>query len=120
MRNMSIEKGLVKNARVCILELYWYIVQVELLHSASLLTDDQCFYLPRINFDFHPQHTSWTVEQRQFPLRLSYATTFNSCQELTLDKVVLDLTNPVFAHGQLYTSLSLVRRSSDIRVLLAP
>lgn len=33
--------------------------------------------------------------------------------------MVLDLTNPVFAHGQLYTSLSRVRQASDIRVLLA-
>lgn len=120
MRNISIEKGLVKNIRVRILELYRHIVRVELLHSASPLTDNRYFYLPRINFDFHPQYTSWTVEWRQFPLRLAYATTFNSCQELTLDKVVLDLTNPVFAHGQLYTSLSLVRRGSDIRMLLAP
>jgi hypothetical protein len=40
---------------------------------------------------------------------------------LTLDKVVLDLTDPifVFAHGQLYTSLSRVRRNSDIRMLLS-
>ena len=120
MRNLSIEKGLVKNARVRILELRRHIVRVELLHSASPSSDDRSVYLPRINFDFHPQYTSWTVERRQFPLRLAYATTFNSCQGLTLDKVVLDLTNPVFAHGQLYTSLSRVRRGSDIRVLLAP
>lgn len=113
-------KWLVKNARVRILELHRHIVRVELLHSATPLTDDRCFYLPRINFDFHPQHTSWTVERSQFPLRLAYATTFNSCQGLTLDKVVLDLTNPVFAHGQLYTSLSRVRRGSDIHVLLSP
>jgi hypothetical protein len=60
------------------------------------------------------------VERRQFPFRLAYAITFNSCQGLTLDKVVLDLTSSVFAHGQLYTSLSRVRRGSDIRLLLAP
>ena len=119
MRNLSIEEGLVKNARVRILELHRHIVRVELLRSASSAVD-QSFYLPRISFDFHPQYTSWTVQRRQFPLRLAYATTFNSCQGLTLDKVVLDLTNPVFAHGQLYTSLSRVRQGSDLRVLLAP
>jgi hypothetical protein len=31
--------------------------------------------------------------------------------------VVLDLTKPVFAHGQLYTSLSRVRSGSDVRIL---
>jgi ankyrin repeat protein len=69
MRNLSIEKGLVKNARVRILELRRQIVRVELLHSAASSSDDRSVYLPRINFNFHPQYTSWTVERRQFPLR---------------------------------------------------
>ena len=64
--------------------------------------------------------SNWTVQRRQFPLRLAYAATFNSCQGLTLDRVVLDLTKPVFAHGQLYTSLSRVRSGSDIRILWCP
>ena len=94
------------------------VVQVELLRALSDSTADQFLYLPWINFDFHPQGTSWTVERRQFPLYLAYAIIFNSCQGLTLDNVVLDLTNPVFAHGQLYTSLSRVRRCLDIRIVL--
>jgi hypothetical protein len=40
MRNLSIKKGLVKNARVRILELRCYIVKVELLHSSSSSTND--------------------------------------------------------------------------------
>ena len=58
------------------------------------------------------------MQRVQFPLRLAYATTFNSCQGLTLDKTILDLRTPVFAHGQLYTALSRVRRRDDSRVLL--
>jgi hypothetical protein len=58
MRNLSIEKGLVKNARVRILELRRHIVQVKLLHSAASSPNDRSVYLPRINFDFHPQYTS--------------------------------------------------------------
>ncbi|KAF7133746.1 hypothetical protein CNMCM5793_005100 [Aspergillus hiratsukae] len=80
----------------------------------------QIFCLPRITFEFRPHRANWTVQRRQFPLRLAYATTFNSCQGLTLDRVVLDLTMPVFAHGQLYTSLSRVRRGADIRILRNP
>ncbi|KAI6013164.1 hypothetical protein PISMIDRAFT_100584, partial [Pisolithus microcarpus 441] len=41
-----------------------------------------------------------------FPLAPTYASTFNSCQGLTLDSVGLDLTNPVFSHEQFYTALS--------------
>ena len=39
-------------------------------------------------------------------LTLGYATTFNSCQGLNIDRVGVDLTYPVFSHGQLYTALS--------------
>jgi len=113
-RNLSVEKGLVKNVRVQVVELHRHIMRIELLRDQSAAVDDRFFYLPRVNFDFQPRQTSWTVERCQFPLRLAYATTFNSCQGLTLDKVVLDLTTPVFAHGQLYTSLSRVRQENDV------
>ena len=75
--------------------------------------------IPRIRFDFTPTHASWTVQRLQFPLRLAYATTFNSCQGLTLDRVGVDLTVPVFSHGQLYTALSRIRNRAHATVLLA-
>jgi hypothetical protein len=119
MRNLSIEKGLVKNARVQVVNLLPNVIEVRLLQQLQPVSEltDSTFYLPRITFEFKPQRANWTVQRRQFPLRLAYATTFNSCQGLTLDRVVLDLTMPVFAHGQLYTSLSRVRTAPDIRIL---
>ncbi|KAG2000981.1 hypothetical protein GB937_010641 [Aspergillus fischeri] len=82
--------------------------------------ETQIFCLPHITFEFQPHRANWTVQRHQFPLQLAYATTFNSCQGLTLDHVMLDLTMPVFAHGQLYTSLSRVRRGADICILRNP
>jgi hypothetical protein len=128
MRNLSIEDGLVKNARVQVVSLQPNVVQVRLLQQGGVRprlpgmgqADLPTFFLPRISFEFEPRNTNWTVQRRQFPLRLAYATTFNSCQGLTLDRVVLDLTRPVFAHGQLYTSLSRVRSGSAIRILRGP
>jgi hypothetical protein len=122
MRNLSIEKGLVKNARVQIIRLLTNVVEVQLLHQNPALSEAEMptFYLPRITFEFQPRRTNWTIQRRQFPLRLAYATTFNSCQGLTLDRVVLDLTMPVFAHGQLYTSLSRVRSGTNVRILRHP
>jgi hypothetical protein len=130
MRNLSVEKGLVKNARVQVMELLPNVVKICLLQQNQVWTQSQVpntadaevstFCLPRITFEFHPHRANWTVQRRQFPLRLAYATTFNSCQGLTLDQVVLDLTMPVFAHGQLYTSLSRVRSGADIRILRDP
>jgi DNA helicase Pif1-like protein len=128
MRNLSIEDGLVKNARVQVVSLHPNVVRVRLLPQGAIRarapgteqTDMPTFYLPRITFELKPRNTNWTVKRRQFPLRLAYATTFNSCQGLTLDRVVLDLTKPVFAHGQLYTSLSRVRSGAHVRILRSP
>ncbi|KAF3405665.1 ATP-dependent DNA helicase PIF1 [Penicillium rolfsii] len=121
MRNFSVEKNLVKNMRVQVVNLLPNVVQVRLLQRTCLPnTQPPTFYLPRITFEFRPHRANWTVQRRQFPLRLAYATTFNSCQGLTLDRVVLDLTLPVFAHGQLYTSLSRVRSAVDMRILRDP
>ena len=49
-----------------------------------------------------------------------YATTFNSCQGLTLDIVGVDLTQPVFSHGQLYTALLHITHHSHAKIWLRP
>ncbi|KDQ54266.1 hypothetical protein JAAARDRAFT_135755 [Jaapia argillacea MUCL 33604] len=64
-------------------------------------------------FTFQPLHSSWTVNRQQYPLRLAYASTFNGCQGLTLERTVLDVRTDVFAHGQLYTAVSRVRKRED-------
>ncbi|KIM65900.1 hypothetical protein SCLCIDRAFT_54687, partial [Scleroderma citrinum Foug A] len=58
--------------------------------------------------------------RRQFPLAPAYATTFNSCQGLTLDRIGLDLTIPVFSHGQLYTAMSRIRHRTHVLIRLPP
>jgi len=93
------------------------MVEVQLLDD-FFGREETNFCLPRINFEFRPRFTPWSVERRQIPLRLAYATTFNSCQGLTLDRIVIDLRTSVFAHGQLYTALSRVRQRNDARLLL--
>ena len=105
MRNLSIDDGLVKNARVIVTRLNRFTVEVKTLPSVVNNFTSQLFCLPRINFEFQPNYCPWTMQRRQFPLRLAYATTFNSCQGLTLDKMVLEL----------YTALSRVRSRHDIR-----
>jgi len=107
MRNISVRKGLVKNARVVVHQLHRRFVQVQLINNRDgQLGEIYC--IPRIRFEFTPAHSSWTVHRLQLPLRLAYACTFHGCIGLTLDKTVLDIRTPVFAHGQLYTALSRV------------
>jgi len=42
----------------------------------------------------------------QFPLRLAWAVTIHKSQGKTFDKVIIDIGNGAFAHGQVYVALS--------------
>jgi hypothetical protein len=120
MRNISVDSGLVKNARVIVQRLLDHVVEVETLPTSLNAYQSAKFLLPRILFEFQPKFCPWTIQRLQFPLRLAYATTFNSCQGLTLDRAVIDMRVPVFAHGQLYTALSRVRSRELLRCLFDP
>src|SRR5207253_686054 len=116
MRNLSLEDGLVKNVRVVIKKLLENVIEIELVGAEAFpRAGRKRYHLLRIMFEFQPRFCSWIMQRKQFPLRLAYATTFNSCQGLTLDRAVIDLRVPPFAHGQLYTSLSRVRHRDHIR-----
>jgi hypothetical protein len=118
MRNFSVKDGLVKNARVLVRTIRRNYVEVSLIQDDDSLTTSENYLLPCINFEFRPPNTNFTVRRKQFPLRLAYATTFNSCQGMTLERVVVDLRTEVFAHGQLYTALSRIRSKEDAMILM--
>ena len=115
LRNFSVDRGLVKNARVVVSHLGAHVIAVKKLLEDGVTTDD--ILLPRITFTASLP-SGHTLLRKQFPLSLAYATTFNSCQGLTLDRLGADLTRPVFSHGQLYTALSRVRRRDHALILL--
>lgn len=118
MRNISPRQGLVKNLRVVVESIGKHSVLVRKIDSSP--PDRQLYALTRIFFEFIPRRANYTVVRRQFPLRLAYATTFNSCQGLTLDKVALDTRKQPFSHGQLYTALSRVRKAEDLFIIASP
>lgn len=119
LRNFSVERGLVKNVRVKIVHLRVgvHIVSVKLVRNNSTASpnNDELFLIPRISFT-DSLRSGRTLLRMQFPLAPAYAATFNSCQSLTLDCVAIDLTHPVFSHGQLHTAMSRVRRRDCIMV----
>ena len=113
MRNISLDKGLVKNARVIVLNTNKYYIEVQPVNSR------RSYLLTRINFTFKPTNFSFSINRNQFPLRPAYATTFNSCQGLTLDNfVVFDFRVDPFAHGQLYAALTRIKDRNAGLVLL--
>ena len=121
MRNLSIDRSLVKNVRVVIVVVGARLVTVQLLRGVSGVTEVEAedILIPRITFEL-TLHLGHTLVHGQFPLAPAYATTFNSCQGLTLDIVGVDLIRPVFSHGQLYTTLSRIRHRAYARVRLPP
>jgi len=92
MRNFSVDAGLVKNTRVIVTSIGTRLVTVRILRGirGGCFIDAEDILLPRINFS-HGLHSGHTLLRRQFPLSPAYATTFNSCQGLTLDRVGVDL-----------------------------
>ena len=116
LRNFSVDKGLVKNRRVIIRELGHRIITVQCIDQSGLT---EIVHLPRITFE-EQLHNGHTLQRLQFPIAPAYATTFNSCQGLTLNRIGIDLSFPVFSHGQLYTALSRIRHRSHAIVCLQP
>lgn len=118
MRNFSIDQGLVKNCRVVVIAAGHRLITVRIIHDLSTAGDaSDDILIPRITFS-SALHSAHTLMRCQFPLAPAYATTFNSCQGLTLNAVGVDLTRPVFSHGQLYTVLSCIRHWDHARILL--
>ena len=121
LRNLSIDKGLVKNARVVTKTLGSHLISISpATNSQDSFSSDTEILLPRITFEYDVPASPYTLQRKQHPLAACYATTFHSCQGLTLDRVGIDLTKSVFTHGQLYTALSRVRCHKDVCFLLPP
>lgn len=52
----------------------------------------------------------------QFPVRLAWAVTIHKSQGLTFDKIIVDLGDGAFAHGQTYVALSRCRTLGNIKL----
>ena len=105
-----------KNIRVAVVHTGSRLIAVRILRGigASNIIDSENILIPRISFQttLHlAGHPSQTVP-------FKYATTFNSCQGLTLDSISIDLTHPIFLHGQLYTALSRIRHRTHTCIRL--
>ena len=111
---------MVKNVRVVVTEVGTRLISVRLIREGrvdSRRSED--ILIPQISFS-HQLPSGHTLFRKLFPLAPAYATMFNSCQRLTLDRVALDLTQPVLSHGQLYTALTRVRMRFHAIVRLTP
>ena len=86
LHNFSVDKGLIKNKHVIIQALGQCIITIQCINDCQSSTEaslDEVFHLPQITFE-EQLHNGHTLQHLQFPIAPAYATTFNSCQGLTL------------------------------------
>jgi hypothetical protein len=114
-RNLSKTYGLANNTRVRILEIS---DRKTVIRVQTLDNEPKSATIPRIRFKFRlPFGRSFQLTRIQFPLRLAYCMTYNKSQGQTLQKVLLDVSIPPFAHGHLYVALSRVTNYSMIKII---
>ena len=113
MRNISAKDGLMNNCKVIVQRIQGRCLSVKAVNTGKV------FALPRITFRFKIPSSDIEVERRQFPVRLAYAMTIHRSQGQTLDRIVVDLRQAAFAHGQLYVALTRARKMKDIRILIS-
>jgi hypothetical protein len=119
LRNMNVKEGLCNGSRFHILKIHHHTILCQHIPSGPGDHDKEplIFLLPRITCTT-PDKYPFSFSRHQFPIRPSFAVTINKSQGSTYDRVGIDLTDPVFSHGQLYVALSRVKNWDSVHVLL--
>jgi hypothetical protein len=73
-------------------------------------------FIPRMNLNPSENSLPFTLNRKQFPIKIAYAMSINRSQGQTLMRVGIYLPDSVFTHGQLYVALSRVNNSHNILI----
>ena len=113
LRNLMPSIGLQNGARIRVTKHSKYriegIVVQHPIHAGRKVS------IPRIKMDGKLVH-GVGFKRLQFPLTLGYCMTSNRVQGQTVAALVLDVTEDSFAHGQLYTAMTRVRRPEHLLI----
>ena len=116
-RNMDIQKGLVNGAIGTICSVKYSIDQSNLVDSITIKFDNGIEHtLEKVNSKFKVVEKAFVIRQ-QFPISSAYAITVHKSQGLTLDSVLVDIGNNIFACGQAYVAISRVTSLSGLHLI---
>lgn len=111
LRNLDPPK-LCNGTRLAIKNMLNNIIEATII--SGKFAGEICF-IPKM--PLKPSNLPFEFKRLQFPIKLSFAMTINKSQGQSFKSVGLELTNPVFAHGQLYVGASRVGSPNNLFVL---
>jgi hypothetical protein len=113
LRNLDTEGGLVNGVRMIVKQCHRSVLDVAVVTGRAA---GQRVFIPRLKLSPNIAELPFTLDRKQFPVRLAWAMTINKAQGQTLQKVGIYLPDEVFAHGQLYVALSRVGSFANVKV----
>ena len=115
LRNLNPQQGLCNGTRCILLACTRRVLKVQIIRGQQ---NGDIHFIPRIDCIPEEESVGFQFRRRQFPVRLAFAMTINKSQGQSVKNVGIDLSTPVFSHGQLYVALSRCTSASSIHVLL--
>ena len=116
LRNLDAQKGLCNGTRCILLNCTPKVLEVRVL-GENVSEEDRIAFIPIISLFGTEGELGFKFSRRQFPVRLAFAMTINKSQGQSLKYVGINLTKPVFTHGQLYVALSRCTSKTNVKVL---